>query len=351
MKFTICVYREEFNLTNITKQSFNQIFTIFAFNLNKIIFMKENLENVRNWIFKNLTWILLVLSLICFIMSSNKFFSDEISLVLEKAGLSMLTSGIFTAVLKSLQFTGIFKEEITKVMTGTAFIENRNDLPKLWKDISKSLYKRKFPKISDILEDKILNSYLPTNSPFYYEDYNVSINITEINDNFEIFYTQTCEYTAILDNESESAILEIESQISDDDDPDTSIKNELVYFKVNNESVNMVEDESTIENPKKCLYKHELKNGKKFFVESKYTRRYPLKNENYKLFRMKHITHGMHVSINFPVDVRVSFFNIGLVNGFASVNKDFNQHICRILNNDIILPHQGFGMSFEKIIK
>lgn len=46
----------------------------------------------------------------------------------------MLSSGIFTAILKSLQFTGIFKEEISKVMVGTDFIKNRNDLPELWKE-------------------------------------------------------------------------------------------------------------------------------------------------------------------------------------------------------------------------
>lgn len=309
----------------------------------------SNLEKARNWIFKNLTWILLVLSLISFIISSNQLFSNEVNSIIEKAGLSMLTSGIFTAVLKSLQFTGIFKEEITKVMTGTAFIENRNDLPQLWKDISKSLYKRKFPKISDILEDKILNTYLPTTASFYYEDYNVSINVTEINENFEITYTQICKYTVILDNEAESALLEIENQISDDNnDTSASIINDLLYFKVDGKDANLTEDVSTKDDPKKSLFKHELKNGKKFLIESKYSRKYPLKNENYKLFRLKYITHGMHVSISYPTDVRVSFFNIGLVNGFTNINEDFNHHICRILNNDLILPHQGFGMSFEK---
>ncbi|MCZ8368179.1 hypothetical protein [Flavobacterium sp.] len=310
---------------------------------------EEYLKNSRAWIFKNLTWILIVLSLLCFIISLNDIFSPRVNSILDKAGLGMLTSGIFTAILKSLQFTGIFKEEITKVMTSTSFIENRNDLPQLWKDISKSLYNRKFPKISDLLEDKILNTYLPTNSSFYYEDYNVSINIKEINDNFEIFYTQTCQYNVILDNESESAKLEIRSEISDDNDPNTRIVNELIYFKVNGEDIALVEDESTRDDPKKTLYKYELKNSKKFVIKSKYERRYPLKNENYKLFRMKYITHGMQVSVNFPSNVRVSFFNIGLVNGFTNSNEDFENHICRILNNDIILPHQGFGMSFEKI--
>lgn len=309
------------------------------------------IKDLQKIIFKNLTWILIILSLILFLVSLSGFLNDKVSSVIEKAGLAILSSGIFAAILKSLQFTGIFKEEIIKVMSGTSFIENRNDLPEIWKDVSKSLYKRKFPKISDLLEDTILNTYLPTKAKFYYEDYNVSINITEINENFEISYTQTCEYNVILDEQSDSAVLEIESQISDDDDPKSSIINELVYFKENNIDVDLKEDESTKNDPKKTLYRHTLTNGKVFTIKSKYNRKYPLKNENYKLFRLKYLTHGMHVSVSFPEDVRVSFFNIGLVNGFNNVNEDFKQHICRILSNELILPYQGFGMSFEKIHK
>ncbi len=310
----------------------------------------EYITSFQKWMFKNLTWVLIIISLILFLISHNRSLSNDLRSLLEKAGLAILSSGIFAAVLKSLQFTGIFRDEITKVMTGTAFIQNRNDLPEIWKDISKCLYKRKFPKISNLLEDTILNTYLPTKAKFYYEDYNVSVCISEINENFEISYTQTCEYNVILDENAESAVLEIETEISDDDDPSTSIINDLVYFEVNEKPVELKEDSSTIADPKKTLYKHELKNGKIFKIKSKYNRRYPLKNENYKLFRLKYITHGMHVSISFPEDVRVSFFGIGLVNGFKSVNEDFKNHICRILTNNLILPHQGFGMSFEKII-
>jgi hypothetical protein len=263
----------------------------------------------------------------------------------------MLSSGIFTAILKSLQFTGIFKEEISKVMVGTDFIKNRNDLPELWKEISKTIYNRKFPKISEELENRILQTYFPTNENFYYEDYNVSINIKEINEKFEISYDQVCEYSVILDTNSNIAVLEIESQISDDNDSESKYINELEYFMVNGEKLNLEEDSSTRDNPKKTLYKIELKNEKQFLIKSKYNRKYPLKNENYKLFRMKHLTKGMFVSINYPKDVRVSFFNIGLINGFTHYNEDFPCHICRIHKNDIILPLQGFGMSFEKINK
>ena len=57
--------------------------------------------------------------------------------------------------------------------------------------------------------------------------------------------------------------------------------NELEYFMVNGEKLNLEEDSSTRDNPKKTLYKIELKNEKQFLIKSKYNRKYPLKNENY----------------------------------------------------------------------
>ncbi|MDM1298189.1 hypothetical protein HXZ94_06710 [Empedobacter falsenii] len=310
-------------------------------------------RNIRIYLFKNLSWILILLSIIIYstslLVDQN---NENLVNVLEKAGTAILSSGVFTAVLKSLQFSGIFKEEISKVISGTDFIQNRNDLPELWKEVSKTLYNRKFPNISDELENRILETYFPTNTNFYYEDYNVSINITEINDKFEISYTQICEYKVILDTDSISAILEIENEISDDCSSDIKVINKLEYFYVNGIKKNINEDQSTIANDRKSLYKINLSsdNGtKEFNIKSKYIRHYPLSNENYKLFRVKYLTKGMHVSINFPKDVRVSFFNIGLINGFKNFNEDFPYHICRIHKNDIILPQQGFGMSFEKV--
>lgn len=310
---------------------------------------KKWIKLVQAWIFRNLAWISILIALICFIVSGNKVFERNINDIFEKAGLAMLSSGVFAAILKSLQFSGIFRDEIAKVMSGMKFIENRNDLPEVWKVVSKMLYKRKFPKIGSLLEDTILNSYFPTKSKFYYENYHVSIFISEITEKFELVYTQTCNYTVILDDNENSCDLCLNANIADDDDETTTLKNDLVLFEVDSVLTTLTEDASTIGNTKKTLYKHKLSGNKNFEVKHKFERRIPLKNENYKLFRLNNIAHNMHVSVSFPEDVRVSFFEIGLLGKFEKINEDFKNHICRVLNNQLILRNQGFGLSFEKI--
>ena len=61
-----------------------------------------------------------------------------------------------------------------------------------------------------------------------------------------------------MDTNSNIAVLEIESQISDDNDSESKYINELEYFMVNGEKLNLEEDSSTRDNPKKTLYKIDI---------------------------------------------------------------------------------------------
>lgn len=308
---------------------------------------ESNYKKFQRWMFSNMVWILLVTALLLMLITYLDLVKNQKLIdILEKASLAILSSGIFAAVLKSIQFTGLFKEEIEKVILGTDFVKNRRDLPQLWKTISKTIYKKKFPKISEDLENRILDTYFPTNEDFYYEDYVVTINIEEINSDFEIVYTQTCKYKVVLDNDVDQIELSLETSISQEEDT-SEIINELQFFKIDDKDANVKEDESTRDNPKISKYIIPIKGNGPFSIHSKYKRRYSLKNENYKLFRLKRFTKNMEVVIKYPDNVCVSFFNIGLVNKFQQQHVEISNQISRSHKNDVILPHQGFGMSFE----
>ncbi len=308
---------------------------------------ESNYKKIQRWSFANMVWILLIISLLLMLVIYLDWVKDAKLLdLLEKISLAILSSGIFAAVLKSIQFTGLFKEEIEKVILGTDFVKNRRDLPQLWKTISKTIYKRKFPNISEDLENLILDTYFPTNEDYYYEDYIVTINIEEINNDFEIIYTQTCKYKVVLDKDVDEIELSLETAISQEEDS-SEIINKLEYFTIDGKEAETKEDESTKSNPKISKYLIPIKGNGPFEIHSKFNRRYSLKNENYKLFRMKRFTKNMELVISYPENVCVSFFNIGLVNSFTQQHVEINNQISRSHKNDIILPHQGFGMSFE----
>lgn len=194
---------------------------------------------VKKWFKSNLTWVYFTIAIIFILFPSTTYspFTEYWNNIFQKIGFVGLTSGVFASVLKSIQFTGLFQEELAKIISGSEFLNNRKDLPELWKKISKSIYAEKFPEISGLLEDRILTTYFPTDTNHYNEDLVVSIVIHEINDDFIIHYTQTIEYNAILDSERNQSNIAYTDTITDDEDVEE--KNELVSFKVDGTDVDL----------------------------------------------------------------------------------------------------------------
>lgn len=304
-------------------------------------------KKARLFVLSNLAWIFIMLSLVFFVLHLSGCFVLKAESLFKDVAISLLTSGVFAAILKSLQFTGLFREEIEKVMLDTEFITNRKDLRKVWRIVSKSIYKHNFPEISQKFEDKILE-YLDPDHEFYYKDYVVTIKIEEITDNFDIIYTQTAKYTVVIndDNIKDGVRLMLRSVFTSEGS--TKVQNDLEVFKVNEKDEEMVEDQETVGNPNFSKYFIPLSGDKEHKIHTRFRRKYSLIGENYKLYRVLRLTKNMDVIINYPDNVKVSFFNIGLSRTFKHEHVEIPNQICRSFRNDILLPYQGFGMSFER---
>lgn len=298
-----------------------------------------------------MTWVYFTLSLILILFPNSIFspFGEVANRVIEKIGFVALTSGVFAGVLKSIQFSGLFKEELTRVISGSDFLNNRKDLPELWKRISKTIYFEKFPEIGSQLEDRILETYFPMNKNHYNEDVVVSIVIHSITDDFVINYTQTMEYCAVLDSESNSSVVQYTQSITDNTAVDE--KNDLLLFEVDgiDRKDNRVSDDNIEKDgKKKYFYSVNIEGKKRFKILLRFQNTYSLKGENFKLLRFNTITRNVDVTVSHPEDVEVSFFNIGLINDFKPIHTDIKNSLSRRHREDIILPKQGFGLSFNK---
>lgn len=310
---------------------------------------RSNWKKIQDWVYKYMVWILIIGSLLLLLLGNIGVFNDRANSLLEKTGFAIMSSGVFAAVLKSIQFTGIFKEEIESIMLGTRFIENRSSASqqKLWKAISKAIYKKKFPELNGLIEDRILATYLPIGHKHYLKNYIVTIKISNITEDFEIEYTQTCKYDVILDKGiNETQIVSNVTVSEQEGSPD--FVNKLLFFKVDGEDVEPIKSFPVSGNKNKISLTVPLAGKKIFKIHSKYERKYSLKKENYKLFRMYSFTKGIEVIISYPKNVSVSFFNVGNVNFFEPQHVDIENQICRSHKDDVILPYQGFGMSFER---
>lgn len=308
----------------------------------------SNSVRIRNFFYKHLPWIFIILSTIFVGLAQSEIISNtHINSFIEKIGIALFSSGVFAAVLKSLQFTGIFREEIEKVILGTDFVKNRKDLPELWRAISKAMYNEKFPEISDKIESKILDTYLPTEYTYYYENFIITINIEEITEDFDIIYTQTMKFKVILDVNTEKVELTTYI-ISNEQDRSENTIHEIDFFEVDGERITLQEDSSTKEDDLKIKYIIPLIGKGPFQIHTRSRRRYSLNYENCKLIRFSTFTKNMDVTISHPEDVRVSFFNVGNAVSFESQHEEIANQISKSHKNDVLLPYQGFGMSFEK---
>lgn len=312
----------------------------------------NDFTKIKKWFKRNLTWVYFTIAIIFILFPSTSYspFTVYWNNLIQKIGFVGLTSGVFASVLKSIQFTGLFKEELTKIISGTEFLNNRKDLPDLWKKISKSIYDQKFPEISDLLEDRILTTYFPMDTNHYNEDFVVSIVIHDINDDFIINYTQTIEYNAILDSENNISTIGYTETITDDKDVDE--KNELLSFKVDGMEVDLdkCREVKKEDGYIKHIHNVQISGKKKFKIFLKVKNTYSLKEENFKLLRFNTITRNIDVTVSYNNDIEVSFFNIGLVNNFKPIHTDIKNTLSRRHRDDLILPKQGFGLSFNKNI-
>lgn len=303
------------------------------------------------WVKKNLTMIYLLLAVIFILFPNTSYspLSEKWNEIFQKIGFISLTSGIFAGVLKSIQFTGLFQEELQKIVSGSEFLKNRKDLQDLWKEISKIIYSKKFPEISEELEDTILNSYFPKEKHHYNQDMIVTINIHDLTDDLLITYTQTIEYFAILDSEANSSSISYTDTMTDDEGVEE--KNELLFFKIDDKEVDLVNCRKKVKESGKIKYIHEVPiEGKdKFKVYIKIKNTYSLKGENVKLLRFNTITKNVDVTVAHNENIQVTFFSVGLINDFEEIHTDIENALSRRHRKGLFLPRQGFGLSFNKI--
>ncbi|MCG8731630.1 hypothetical protein [Tenacibaculum finnmarkense] len=316
--------------------------------------MIGRIEKFRNWIYARLVWVLLTIAILLLYLSKSAVFSDELNLLVEKIGIAVLSSGVFAAVLKSLQFQGIFKKEIEDVILSDKFIEHRRDKEKLWISVSKAIYKKKFPKISKQLNKIILDEYFPKKRMYYYDDYRATITIHKLEDNGVIQFTQTIYYKVVMQTGVKKANI-IGNNTIDKPDNDSSTKNinKREYFKIDGvdrlNQLDMKKEETEFETI--TTYSTTVKDKPCFTVEMKDYREYNIFEDNIKILRTSAITNEMNVSVTYPKNMNVQFFNVGVINEFEKVNIDHENCISRKYKDGLILPNQGFGISFGIINK
>jgi hypothetical protein len=133
-------------------------------------------------------WVVVLITVIVGIIFISIYYTSPTpkSIFLEivgSIGKSILGSGVFLLVLKSIQFLGVFKEEIRKIVYSEELLKKRSDIQEIWKKVTRAVYETAFPAISNKLEDLIQLKILPKKLNYYHKDVHVIYEIRKVNDN------------------------------------------------------------------------------------------------------------------------------------------------------------------------
>ncbi|MBR1858138.1 MAG: hypothetical protein IJ797_01400 [Selenomonadaceae bacterium] len=132
---------------------------------NTLNFAKKLWDKVKNYLF--IFWIFVgVISFfipqICQMLDWSLCCKYEE--IIHSIAASILASGVLASISKSALFTEIFREVVEDVFYKDKHLttKNQEELKNIWQRVSKVIYHDKFPKISDEIQQHILNTYFPS---------------------------------------------------------------------------------------------------------------------------------------------------------------------------------------------
>jgi hypothetical protein len=301
---------------------------------------------------KGFPYIVLVLGIVMVCLGMGKVFTiDKVNDTVASLGKVFVGSGLFTFMIKSFQYTGIFKEELTKVIFEPRFLKNRNDLPLYWEKVSKELFKNTFPKISDKITKDVKETYLPTETIQYYDDVKHTIDIEMIDEVNEIVKVRDTVKISLHPREQKKAFPHSYRNTIRclENDPNTKLS--VVSFKVDGVeyvggSPNKFTFNQKWENGNlTTLYEVMLNEGMIYEVEKVIEKTYSLRTDNLIFVKNDCIRNNVNVQI-FYKGVKIEFYDIGTLCKFDKVLE--RTGYMEMHYNGIVYPKQGYLVIMKK---
>jgi hypothetical protein len=127
------------------------------------------LAPAKSFCARHLAWFFLAMGLA--LMAIGYFCSDHAwAKYAADVGRTALVGGVFAAIIKSYQFTTIFREIITEVIHPKRIIQIMREVSDAWKDVAADAYSARLPEISKALRDA-LTQRVPVDAAWYYRTY------------------------------------------------------------------------------------------------------------------------------------------------------------------------------------
>lgn len=266
-------------------------------------------------------------------------------------GKLLVVSGVFTFLVKWLQFSGIIKDEITKFIFEPKFLSNRKDLTEYWEKVSTELFRHKFQSISKRLLKDVKEHYLPIDHLMYYDDIEHIIEIVSYDELTGIAeITQTTKFTAIpFDKNEKYSFTYGNAMLFQNNETEVAYESSV---KVNSKPLGGTEIEHTRSvdtaiNNVINRYSFYLQGSDRYYIERIETKKYNIHYDNIMTHKAKRISHKMKIEIDYPKDKFVVELNkCGTLDNFNVEHQ--NAHLIRYVNKGVIYPEQGYYINVKR---
>ena len=293
----------------------------------------------------SIPWILLIIGGVCLYFGYFYIFQDEKSLYIDLCrGLAnILIVGVLVGfVTSSAQFMGVFKKELEAIIYESKFLKNRIDIHKVWDNVSCSLFRSKFPEISNDLLHIIKNQYLPLNQVSYYKDYQSIITISWADKErkiIKVVYEISFDLTA---SSKDKFNFPLDSRVNVDGLSKSDYSISIENYLVNNKEAKIVKIIDEIENGDTHHYgiEVELAGSTKYSISKKVIKQYSYEKDYFIAFAAKFIVKDFRIQVFHPADIELCFINRGLINKFKDVKK--RETYLEKQYKGLILQKQGY---------
>jgi len=296
----------------------------------------------------SLPYILLVIGLISYSFSVfGTFQNGNWQRFLEGIGKSILVSGIFAIVLKSIQFMGVFKDELSDIIYKQKYLDNRKDIKEVWENVSKIIFKNKFPKISKSITGDIENIYFPTKHVLYYDEYKQTLEIELIDPvNEKIRVKQHSEYIVYPTSKNDKLNLKTQNTLRfNKSKEEVGIK--IQKFTVNGKDIEPVIDQKIEASCLRTWFTVVLTGEESYKFETIIEKEYSLKYDRIIGTKKDYIIHDFNLKILLKGELKINFLDAGTFNNFKPANV-INEHYREYDYRGIIYPKQGYILVVEK---
>lgn len=304
-----------------------------------------SIDNLR----RGLPTILLIIGSVLFIYGVFGEFDDpKWKEFVSGLGKTLLAGSIFSILLKTAQFLGVFKEEIEKVIYDTRFIRNRADLSEYWEKVTKELFKDQFPKINKSITKDVKEIYLPTKSVLYFDDYSQMINIKLIDKAKELVEVEQKTRLKILPLTPFEKFDHTFTNTISYGNNEENAKYCLESLKVNGQVVDIQVD-SKKENSKLInKFIVSLSGSEAYEIEKVVKKTYSLKDDNMLGHMNNYIKNNFRVQF-FTEGVSIDFFEAGTLSKFKTENS--KSGYLEKKYEGIIYPKQGYFVIIKSMIE